>query len=438
MPVTIDPDDPINGEDGGFDGLAGDVATSSRFWIGAANAALSAAHNLGALATGLVVNTAGTPSTVARGTNGHVLTMVAGIEAWAAPTGGVSDGDKGDIVVSSSGSVWTIDVNAVTTNKILDGSLSADANGRAKMADGYVTYAKLQDISATQRVVGRNTAGSGDAEEVTVSQLLDWVGSTRGSILYRGASGWAILAPGTSGHVLTSNGAGADPSYAAGGGGVTAGGAAANTRVAFWTSASAINGSANWLFDDSGDVTQTLGDTGGSKATTLHLKSGTDLDLKILFDENGMSNRPWYLGVDASDSHKMVLGHNSTTLGSGTVSLKFQRTSGDVEALTDWNFTKSGTQNFTKEGTGNLQFRTAATLQEISFRPKLVETLTLTDDGSVGICKILPGGATHKLSFFNHAAAVQEDVGGSKGGNVALGNLLTALENYGLIVDSTT
>lgn len=46
-----------------------------------------------------------------------------------------------------------------------------------------------------------------------IQTLLDGIGSTRGSILYRGASGWAILAPGTSGNVLTSNGSGADPSY---------------------------------------------------------------------------------------------------------------------------------------------------------------------------------------------------------------------------------
>lgn len=85
----------------------------------------------------------------------------------------------------------------------------------AGLVNDAVTYAKMQNVSATQRALGRNTAGAGDVEEVTASQLLDWVGSTRGAILYRGAAGWAILAPGTSGHVLTSNGAGADPSYAA-------------------------------------------------------------------------------------------------------------------------------------------------------------------------------------------------------------------------------
>lgn len=53
----------------------------------------------------------------------------------------------------------------------------------------------------------------------TASTVLDDVGTTRGSVLYRGAAGWAILAPGTVNFVLTSGGAGADPSYAAGGSG---------------------------------------------------------------------------------------------------------------------------------------------------------------------------------------------------------------------------
>jgi hypothetical protein len=58
------------------------------------------------------------------------------------------------------------------------------------------------------------------------SPLLDDIGSTRGSILYRGASGWVILTPGTVDYPLVSNGAGADPAYeilavAGGGTGVT-------------------------------------------------------------------------------------------------------------------------------------------------------------------------------------------------------------------------
>jgi hypothetical protein len=60
--------------------------------------------------------------------------------------------------------------------------------------------------------------GSSPASAATVANLstaLDLIGSTRGSIVYRGAAGWAALVPGASGYVLTSNGAGADPSYTA-------------------------------------------------------------------------------------------------------------------------------------------------------------------------------------------------------------------------------
>jgi hypothetical protein len=81
------------------------------------------------------------------------------------------------------------------------------------IANSVVTYAKIQNVSTNQVVLGRNTAGAGDAQEVTATQILDWLGSTRGSVLIKGATGWTILAPGTSGLVLKSNGAGADPSY---------------------------------------------------------------------------------------------------------------------------------------------------------------------------------------------------------------------------------
>lgn len=116
----------------------------------------------------------------------------------AANGSGLSDGDKGDITVSGSGTTWAID-------------------------NGAVTYAKLQDVSATSRVLGRKSSGSGDAEECTLSEVLDFIGSAaQGDILYRGASGWARLAAGTNGHVLTTGGAGANPSWAAASGSASA------------------------------------------------------------------------------------------------------------------------------------------------------------------------------------------------------------------------
>ena len=58
--------------------------------------------------------------------------------------GGIADGDKGDITVSGSGATWVIDNDAVT-------------------------FAKIQNIS-TASFIGRTTAGTGDAEVLSVSQ----------------------------------------------------------------------------------------------------------------------------------------------------------------------------------------------------------------------------------------------------------------------------
>lgn len=66
--------------------------------------------------------------------------------------GGISDGDKGDITVSSSGSVWAID-------------------------NDVVTYAKIQNVSATDRLLGRDTAAAGDIEELTVGGGIEFTGS---------------------------------------------------------------------------------------------------------------------------------------------------------------------------------------------------------------------------------------------------------------------
>jgi hypothetical protein len=52
-------------------------------------------------------------------------------------------------------------------------------------------------------------------QELTASQVLDFIGATRGSVLYRGSAGWSALTPGSSGTVLTSGGVGSDPSFAA-------------------------------------------------------------------------------------------------------------------------------------------------------------------------------------------------------------------------------
>ncbi len=98
------------------------------------------------------------------------------------------------------------------SGQIADGIiLNADINAAAAIA-----RTKLADISATSRVVGRKTAGAGAEEELTLSDVLDMVGSAvQGDILYKNGSGWTRLGAGTSGHFLKTNGAAANPAWAA-------------------------------------------------------------------------------------------------------------------------------------------------------------------------------------------------------------------------------
>jgi hypothetical protein len=124
-----------------------------------------------------------------------------------------------------------------TTGSILAGALAlfADSTGKVLQASSgtgivhvasgvysasAVTYLDIQDVSATARILGRKTAGSGPIEECTLSNVLDFIGSpAQGDILYRGASSWAYLTPGTSGFFLQTQGASANPVWAATSGG---------------------------------------------------------------------------------------------------------------------------------------------------------------------------------------------------------------------------
>lgn len=100
----------------------------------------------------------GTGYTVAGLTAGANVTITpssGGITISSSITGGtVGDGDYGDITVTSSGTVYTIDADAVT-------------------------YAKMQNVSAASKLIGRGSAGgSGDPEEITVGAGLSMSSTT--------------------------------------------------------------------------------------------------------------------------------------------------------------------------------------------------------------------------------------------------------------------
>jgi hypothetical protein len=90
-----------------------------------------------------------------------------------------------------------------------------------------ITLGQLGDYLAAHLLHAGNGIGltpdgnlaSGPTITAKVQEILDQISATRGTVLYRGAAGWAALAPGAAGLFLQTAGAGADPLWAAAGGG---------------------------------------------------------------------------------------------------------------------------------------------------------------------------------------------------------------------------
>lgn len=104
----------------------------------------------------------------------------------------------------------------ITINSSADALVYTEDNlktPQSSIAASGVAIASLEDI-ASHTVLGRDTAGTGEVEEVAAADVLDWIGSTQGNVLYRGAANWAALAPGVSGQYLKSGGASANPVWA--------------------------------------------------------------------------------------------------------------------------------------------------------------------------------------------------------------------------------
>ena len=90
--------------------------------------------------------------------------------AWvtlgAAGSGGVVDGDKGDITATGSGTTWTID-------------------------PGVVSYAKMQNVSAASKVLGRGSAsGAGAVEELALGTGLQMTGTNIQVTIGAEVQGW--------------------------------------------------------------------------------------------------------------------------------------------------------------------------------------------------------------------------------------------------------
>lgn len=101
--------------------------------------------------------------------------------------------------------------------------LVSAGQGSTLFSDPMTTRGDIiyRDASAAARLAVGSTSNSvlrsdgTDPQWRSMDSVLDGITSTRGSILFRGASVWSGLSPGTADRVLTSTGAGADPRWAA-------------------------------------------------------------------------------------------------------------------------------------------------------------------------------------------------------------------------------
>lgn len=165
------------------------------------------------------------------GTSGWILSSTTGgLRSWIAPGGGTSSLTSAHIFVGNASNV--------ATDVALSNDATLDNTGALTIANAAVSLAKMANLAANS-LIGNNTASPAAPAALTITNVLDLVGSTRGSIVYRGASAWSALTPGTATWVLTSNGAGADPSWTV----APSGASGANPTASHATNA-AINGSA--------------------------------------------------------------------------------------------------------------------------------------------------------------------------------------------------
>lgn len=146
----------------------------------------------------------------------HKLSIVPGSNLTANRTLTLTTGDAAR-TITLNGDTTLSGTNSGDQTITLTGDVTGSGTGSfaATVANDAVTNAKLNNMAAST-IKARKTASTGDPEDCTLSEVLDLIGSAaQGDILYRDSASWARLAAGTSGHFLKTQGAAANPVWAA-------------------------------------------------------------------------------------------------------------------------------------------------------------------------------------------------------------------------------
>ncbi|GLS18732.1 hypothetical protein GCM10007874_17490 [Labrys miyagiensis] len=118
-------------------------------------------------------------------------------------------------ISSGGGGLSTVVGQGFITQVYSDGTNIQPTNTSAAIPNNSVTNSKLSQMPGLT-IKSNITGGTANANDNTLSAILDTITTTQGAILYRDVSTWASLAPGIVGQMLQTGGSGANPSWAAG------------------------------------------------------------------------------------------------------------------------------------------------------------------------------------------------------------------------------
>jgi hypothetical protein len=210
-------------------GTGGTTASAARTNLGAtsvggalftAASASAARSTLGASATGDSLFTAASASaarsTLGASATGDSLFTAASASAARSTLGAGATGDS-LFTAANVAAVYSVigSGRSISTTAPLSGGGDLSANRTLSISANGITNSLLATMAAN--TVKANVTGStATPNDVAIPSLLDVVGSTRGSIYFRGAADLDPLVPNTVGFVLRDGGSGADPSWGAG------------------------------------------------------------------------------------------------------------------------------------------------------------------------------------------------------------------------------
>ena len=143
---------------------------------------------------------------------------------WAGPSTGPASAPTfrslvgGDLPNPSASTLGGIESYVAVThqwiNTISTSGVPSSAQPAFSDISGQATLAQLPSIGS-HTILSNVSGGSTTPLANSPSAVLDTIAATQGDVLYRNATQWVALAPGTSGQVLTTAGAAANPTWSA-------------------------------------------------------------------------------------------------------------------------------------------------------------------------------------------------------------------------------